>query len=43
MASGMLAHELSILVVIANGMRLLPFKVGKLDSYQVSNPTEVLQ
>lgn len=43
MASGMLVHELSILVVIANGMRLLPFKVGKLDSYQVFDAKEVLQ
>ena len=43
MASGMLVHELSILVVILNGMRLLPFKVGKLDNYQVLNSKEVLQ
>lgn len=43
MASGMLVHELSILVVILNGMRLLPFKVGKLDNYQVLKSKEVLQ
>ncbi|WP_130858801.1 heavy metal translocating P-type ATPase [Gracilibacillus phocaeensis] len=36
MASGMLIHELSILVVIINGMRLLRYQIknAKLDSYQ---------
>lgn len=37
MASGMLVHEFSILVVVVNGMRLLTYgrKKQKLDSYQV--------
>lgn len=41
MASGMFVHELSILVVVVNGMRLLAFgkKVRKLDSYQVNDQT----
>lgn len=41
MASGMLVHELSILVVVINGMRLLAFgkKFQKLDSYQVNHLT----
>lgn len=36
MASGMLIHEISVLVVVVNGMRLLGYhlKKGKLDSYQ---------
>ncbi|WP_339282548.1 heavy metal translocating P-type ATPase [Oceanobacillus sp. FSL K6-3682] len=39
MASGMLVHELSILAVVINGMRLLRYrtKFEKLDSYQVLN------
>ncbi|MFD1386894.1 heavy metal translocating P-type ATPase [Oceanobacillus sp. FSL W7-1293] len=41
MASGMLVHELSILAVVINGMRLLRYhtKDEKLDSYQVQNKT----
>lgn len=43
MASGMLVHELSILVVILNGMRLIPYKVKKLDGNQFFKKKEVLQ
>lgn len=41
MASGMLVHELSILAVVINGMRLLRYRTKdeKLDSYQVQNKT----
>lgn len=45
MASGMLVHEASILVVVMNGMRLLTYgkKNEKLDSHQELSETEVLQ
>lgn len=41
MASGMLAHEISILIVILNGMRLLTYH-KKLDSYQGNHPRTAL-
>ena len=43
MGSGMFVHEISILVVIFNAMRLIKNKPAKLDSNQVLKPADQLR